>query len=526
MSDIENFKEFINKQIEETTEKLNIFPNDEEYYYRGCCYQIGGYHDKALSDFNKIIKKDKEIYFCMGVSYALSGQIEMAEDSYKKVINEDESIEPAYRNIAIIYLAQKKYSEAEEYLYKAEKLNPDFYGIYALKGKMYLGLKDYIKAKKYFNDAIIKFEHFQKENMLYTSEKGAFLTLIRENLFPNKNKNIFNKNKNVLNMNKNVFNTDVENISTYIIEEKNLTKKQKDIIITLIIRIFILLEELKANVNDCNFSHYTRTSLLKDILKKDNSSKFRLNNSIYMNDPEEGQIFKKLLKKKNKNLEKIFESSNNDESYAYLSCFCKNDKNDELPMWIHYADKGDGISFVLNGNFFEAYNLYEVQYIDFENFDIEDTKEELIEKLKSMQSKKKYNEITQLIEKLEKERKIKKNLKKISNILNNNIFIKSKNETFIEFTNILINYVAYLFKDKAYEYENEVRIIEFRLPESTEIQLTDKDIVPKLYLEINGINKENCDKIIVGPKANYEEISTYVKYVGIKKVVRSKIKYK
>lgn len=169
-------------------------------------------------------------------------------------------------------------------------------------------------------------------------------------------------------------------------------------------------------------------------------------------------------------------------------------------MWVHYGDMGIGVTLIFNENFFEDKDLYQVQYIDTKNIDNAE------------------EQPTQLVEKIQE----------IFDFLSTNqVLLETKNETFIEWINIIINYVSYFFKDKAYEYEQEIRMISFRDYESEDIKIDETREVPRLYIEHpQGINKENCVEVVVGPKVNFEEVSAYVKYIGIKSVTRSNIKYR
>ncbi|OUQ55206.1 hypothetical protein B5E58_12655, partial [Tyzzerella sp. An114] len=131
------------------------------------------------------------------------------------------------------------------------------------------------------------------------------------------------------------------------------------------------------------------------------------------------------------------------------------------------------------------------------------------------------------IDKMDKD--IKEKIENIFNYLSQNIFVKNKNKYFLNYTNIILNYVSYFFKDKAYKYENEVRMIQFRDYESEDIRIDEENFeIPRLYIEYNKEikAKEYCEEIIVGPKGNFEEIATYGKYVGVKECTKSKIKYR
>ena len=143
-------------------------------------------------------------------------------------------------------------------------------------------------------------------------------------------------------------------------------------LIRLVCLCYYLMEAIKINssvVKEEKIVHYTKASTLQFLLLKDHTAKLRLNNAIYMNDPEEGQILKKVLLGQNNELENLLKDEDV-KNYTYLTCFSPYDKRDELPMWVHYGDGGKGVGLVFSNSFFDEADLYKVLYIDIKNFDI------------------------------------------------------------------------------------------------------------------------------------------------------------
>ena len=274
-------------------------------------------------------------------------------------------------------------------------------------------------------------------------------------------------------------------------------------LIRLICFCYQLMEEIKIKPSEMNknFVHYTKASTLQFLLKKDYTAKLRLNNAVYMNDPEEGQILKQIIHKldENNDLVNLFEDNDDIKNYTYLTCFSPYDKRDELPMWVHYGDNTKGVGLVFNKDFFDGIDLYKVQYVDIKNFKSNDLKKEVKEKLED-----------------------------ILKFLQDNKLIINDNKEFKTYVNIILNYISYLFKDDAYEYENEVRILNYRDYNSSDIKtVISESGIPKLFIDYNKcISNKNCVEVIAGPKANYTEISAYSKYTGISKVSKSEIKYR
>lgn len=195
-------------------------------------------------------------------------------------------------------------------------------------------------------------------------------------------------------------------------------------------------------------------------------------------------------------------------------------------MWVHYGENGKGVSIILNENFFINEDLYEVQYIDIDNFNIYKSKKRTINEIKKLKCYSEEESLQELVKKLEKEESLKKYLKKIIEILSKYPYDESKeNKQFINLINNLLMYLSYVIKDKSYEYENEVRLIKFKTYEEA---IIDKNMdIPKLYIDFEkSITSKMIDEIIIGPKGDFEAISAYAKYVGIKKVTKSNIKYR
>ena len=275
-------------------------------------------------------------------------------------------------------------------------------------------------------------------------------------------------------------------------------------LIELVYYCYDLMDGIKikpSDVKEEKIVHYTKASTLRYLLQKDHTAKLRLNNAVYMNDPEEGQILKRVLCQldKNNELENLLKDTEDIKNYTYLTCFSPYDKRDELPMWIHYGAGGKGVGLVFNSRFFDKTYLYSVIYIDVKNPDIKKLNQNLQDKITA-----------------------------ILNLLQEDDIRNNDHKEFKFYVNIILNYVSYLFKDKAYEYENEVRMLNYRNYDSQDIKTDDagRDI-PRLYTEYDEcITDKNCVEVIAGPKANYTEIAAYAKYVGIQKVSQSEIKYR
>ena len=458
--------------------------NDKAIYNsRGRAYIGMADYAKAVEDFTKAIDfgaNDKGVYRNRGIAFIGIKEYTKAIDDLTKAIEFDVNDKSIYAGRGVAYLGINDYTKAVEDFTKAIVLGANVKDIYRLRGFAYLYNGDCPKAIEDFTQ-VVKLNKNGKEESKHTGDSDYALKEIK---FP---ENILDLIDDILK--KNELNILQDNETLSLIQLEGFC--------------YDLMEAIKINPSDVNgeqFVHYTKASTLQYLLKKDHSAQLRLNNAVYMNDPEEGQILKKVLCQLDKNNELENLLKNEDvKNYAYLTCFSPYDKRDELPMWVHYGDGGKGVGLVFNNSFFDEADLYKVLYIDIKNFDTAKLDQNIRDKITAIFDFLKRDEI--------------------------------KNNTRTEFkvyVNIILNYVSYLFKDKAYEYENEVRILNYRNYGSQDIKTAVYESgIPRLFIEYDKcISDENCVEVIAGPKANYTEIAAYAKYVGIPTVSKSEIKYR
>ena len=483
-NDIERTKAYSTKAIEGYSKAIESGVHDKVIYKnRGIAYIGINDYTKAIGDLTKAIElgaNDKDIYRNRGFAYASIEDYPEAIKDFTRVIKLDENNTEAYENRGIAYLNLEDYPKAIGDLTKAIELGTNDKVIYVNRGIAYMGTKDDSKATNNFKEAI------------------------------KLNKNDNKKNKNIGDndciSNKIQLTDNIVNLIDDILQknESNVLPDEESInLIKLVSLCYYLMDEMRINPSDVEeekIVHYTKASTLQYLLKKDHSAQLRLNNAVYMNDPEEGQILKKVLCQlgQNNELENLFKDEDV-KNYTYLTCFSLHNERNELPMWVHYGDGGKGVGLVFHKSFFDKTDLYKVQYMDVNNPDIKKLNENVQEKITA-----------------------------ILNLLQEDGIRNNTRTEFKVYVNIILNYVSYLFKDKAYEYENEVRILSYKDYNSEDIK-TDGEgrDIPRLYIEYKQcITDKNCVEVIVGPKAQYTEIAAYAKYVGIQKVSQSEIKYR
>ena len=462
------------------------------------------------------INEEAERYFDLGVECYKNKKFEEAINNFTKAIELDRDDKNIYISRGFAYMNIEKYEEAIEDLTKAIELGENDKFIYASCGFAYMEIEKYKEAIGYFTKVL----EYEDDKIIYRNRGLAYICTDKykeaiedftKTIKLNKSENYEQKNENT-NINNNILDkiklTDNILDLIYDILKSNalnyLSDDESINLIRLICFCYELMQEIKiksSEIKNLQFVHYTRASTLQFLLKKDYTAKLRLNNAVYMNDPEEGQILKQIFHKldENNELGNLLEDNDDIKNYTYLTCFSPDDKKDELPMWVHYGDNTKGVGLVFNKDFFDGIYLYKVQYIDIKNFDIS---------------------------KLNKN--VSDNIKAIFDFLKKDEIKNNNNREFKTYVNIILNYISYLFKDDAYEYENEVRILNYRDYNSSDIKtVISESGIPKLFIDYNKcISNKNCVEVIAGPKANYTEISAYSKYTGISKVSKSEIKYR
>lgn len=248
--------------------------------------------------------------------------------------------------------------------------------------------------------------------------------------------------------------------------------------------------------------HYTTLSTM-ELLTKPNVN-FRLSNSVYLNDPMEGFLAasilsKKLSQKKYQNLKPFFHSfhmSDSDASPYFIASFIKS--ADSLPMWVHYGARGSGCCLGLKvSNFCD--DLYEVTY---------------------------------------EKKHISNFFSDIINILSS--YVSSFPEVDFEYDPVIwharriLNQSRYLYKDSAYKYEEEVRMIRFVPLKAAKVEDIG-ELFPKIYWD-TPLQKNRTDNIglnfsaiILGPTvADPSKIAVALAQRGYDSsiVKKSKIKFR
>lgn len=517
-----------NEAIGETKKILEIDSNSTEaLIYLGKAYYNLKNYENAILEFKKALELNSsniESLIGLGFSYYCLKEYDKAILKFKKVLELDNCNINVLIYLAISYYSLKDYENSISEFKKALELDSS-------NIKSLIGLALSYKNLKDYENTILEFKKLLELDIDNKLKKSINLALF-----------------SIYKLKKNKFISDeyyVKSIDFPFFEyiRENFNEQEVPCIFRLFTSVISFRNlNLAFNVSknlDCRIGHYTKTSILPNLFPPKNElGKLRLNSIAYMNDPTEGEIFLELLSRisfdeKNYSNDDIIATRkfiNNiylnekdintisSENKIFLTSFTTS-IDDSLPMWVQYGDLGQGCCIVLESNFFDkeestsltinntfdincefnnTYCLYSIKYIDLNN---KNTLKNFSNDLKEI--------FYALID-----------LKKIYECYESDDL---KNKLKIVIQNIL-NQIRFLFKNKHYEHENELRVIKFENnPKNIEFD-SDNFSIPHIYINIEKQLKVN--EIILGPKVqNSLEIATYLYSKNIKKISKSQIKF-
>lgn len=526
---------------------IKIDAENSTYYYEAGQLAVDiGNIDKGISllekalEFNvKIYGKDhKQIannYKSLGSAYLRKGEFKKAIENYekaKKINLHDEDISEAAieddKDIGTAYIQEGEYDKALFFLESSLSLqvklkgenHPDTADIFIKIGDVYRNKKDYNKALNYLlkakkiNSQFLSSNHPNLVNtdiglaMIYNDigEYSKAVELFKEALFVQPENTWIETQLKIAKARLGANITD--GVISFLQETLKNSGKEKQKIIDKALDVVESVNNIRGHASQFtsgNVVHYTKLKTA-DILtaEKPEKSFLRYYNVVYMNDPEEGNILLNNLI--DKNIKSAFISGEKkQENNAYLGSFLPaKDHDDELVMWRTYGKdennmEAGGCSLIITGEFFDkdrlygqselrselpksigGHTLYRVIYFD-------------------KHSKKIIND---------KGNKVKKDLFLLKKNLNTLITFKDKkniknplNEAIDKVIYRLLSELRYFFKSADYAFENELRVIQYVQPESEQVNIDDKNGIPrKLYINSNKPLHPYLKEIVLGPK--------------------------
>ena len=298
-----------NELIQVTTELIDIEKERHNkaiaYCVRGGAYSCKGEYERALEDLNVAIKlnpKDAYAYYGRGIAYNDKQDYDCSITDFSRVIElNPEYVAEAYYARGIAYTKKKGYDCAIDDFNEVVKLNPEHVNAYYARGIAYVMKPDFGNAFKKFNTVAEKYPTLKtSEPFVYIASQISTIDSLRES-------------------------EKIEAFAIYI----NLL----NIVSKIRLELFYTSKELASGV-----AHYTSLRTLENLSKS--KSRFRLYNADYMNDPEEGQVFFKIMNNEyGINVKKDF-YENKDKSYrspAYIGSFVLFEGEDKLSLWRTYG---------------------------------------------------------------------------------------------------------------------------------------------------------------------------------------------
>lgn len=208
--------------------------------------------------------------------------------------------------------------------------------------------------------------------------------------------------------------------------------------------------------------HYTSLDTLEKVV---GGSPLRLSNVINLNDPSEGKRLFDLLNSGEFDLSSLgIEGVPQLDLFHYYVISFNANTEDDIPMWQQYGFESMGCRLAYHLEQFQFYPVYRVIY---------------------------------------EEEAVKRFIEALANYRKKNLETSNDNYRLLLDAEIqgVITKAAFCYKDRAYRFENEVRVIRCVAPEDAkEGQIRQGEFFPRLYTELPPDMK--LDSILLGPRVS------------------------
>lgn len=254
------------------------------------------------------------------------------------------------------------------------------------------------------------------------------------------------------------------------------------------------------------FGHYTSGKVLQEILKQEKNKKYqitsksRLSNVNYMNDPSEGKVLNQFL-----TLDSQLQQVTLKPSPWFLMSLTR--AIDRLEMWAQYGCQAKGVCLILSPSDFlkrdlalGPKNFKDKQEKNMSNIDLNEVNGDFIYRIGYLSNSGQNDDI---LEKKYNTYLSETGIYIINDSLNRMkervLAIDSSSKLF-EVVNEILDEIRYLFKSADYSYESELRILKY-VPleaDNEKIKINDSGEVAKIYIERD--NPIKIEEVIFGPK--------------------------
>ena len=454
------------------------------YCIRGSAYLYKGEYNCALENFNeaeKLNPKNADAYCGLGYAYINKNEYDCALKNFNEAIKLDPEHADAYCGLGTAYIIKENFSYAITAFNTAIEKNPEHVNAYYACGITYLFQSDFGNAFKKFKEVLEKYP------ILKTSEPFAYITSQISEI------DSLGKSKQI------------KAFKFYINLLTAVSEIQHE--------LFYTSKELKSGV-----AHYTSLQTLENLSERGEC--FRLYNADGMNDPEEGQVFFKIMNEEYRvNIEKWFYEGK-DKSYrspAYIGSFVLFEGEDKLSLWRNYGkhdnEEAAGACLIFNEKQSFAENMpYQYgrmkeipQLIDMmRNNKIED-----YHKVQKLALYKIYYRAGADNELKEELKKLGRLLEDINELIKKVAQKKETKNTLQRLARELLDSIRFLFKERYYSDEKERRVIQLYYGETNEsseskIKVDAENISPRFYTE--ALKKFRFSGVILGRRTEcYQE---------------------
>ena len=208
--------------------------------------------------------------------------------------------------------------------------------------------------------------------------------------------------------------------------------------------------------------------------------KMYMSNAIHLNDPLEGRLFDQKIRISEKTSGDFAENNN-----TYILSL-STQYEEQLPMWIHYANGGSGcrIEFEI-----EDLDFFPVAYLNHSSS---------------------HTTVQSIIDIFQ-------------NYLQKNWLPSTPEYLFL---NDMYNQYRFYFKDGAYQYEKEIRLVLSQLPQfAKEYPVREGELFPRFYIETAAALR--IQSVLLGPKCpNPEHVALFLQKMNVPQIIRSEIHYR
>ncbi len=471
----------------------------------------------VLSEIIKLTPKDPKAYNNRGFSKNNLKDFQGAIKDFNKALELKSNYAVAYNNRGFSKNRLKDFQGAIEDFNKALDLKPNSVS-YNNRGYAKIELEDfqgaiddYSKvldngdkgANVYFNRGVAKFKLKKYLNSIEDIDRVIELGTTDDNSY-----------------------TEVARLT------KNIEKDIRAIIFQYIVKISIAISDFKIHLSEKPESdhvfHYTGLEALKALSE---GGKFRLYNASYMNDPQEGEVFFDMLCEGGELQDFFYPQNKNILTSAYVASFVIEDErkdkqqNGDIMFWRTYGKhsntEGAGaclkfqhtiFSNTRKNDFPQINALTKPDNISNINFDSAVKEENTLIKVLYVDKGKLINSDTDMFKKLEDISTELKNIQKFCSKTNTRKGEGEAKKIIRLLTCAYLDKVRFFFKNQAYSYEKEARIVMFKwigeegdLAEDVIIVSPEsKDGMPhKLYMELPETVR--CNEVILGPKTPHRD---------------------